>query len=55
MDEEEEEQYAMEEAEREWERNANGRYGERSRTNSFLDTAGGFIRTMSVTGESEIG
>ena len=51
MDAEEEGRYAMEEAEREWERNANSRRSTRSRTNSFLGTAGGFIRTMSMSGE----
>ena len=52
LEEEEEELYTMEEKEREWERNAhNARHSSRSRTGTFMDAAGGFIRTVSMSGK----
>jgi len=43
----------MEEAERDWERSAdNAKYSPRSRASSFLDAAGGFIRTVSMSGKA---
>lgn len=50
MDTEEEDRYAMEEAEREWEREALESQ-RRSQDSSFLNAAGSFIRTMSVSGD----
>lgn len=48
LDSDEEGQYAMEEAERQWEAQESQR---RSRlTSSFLNTAGSFIRTVSISG-----
>lgn len=50
VDTDEEGRYAMEEAEREWEKEALESQ-RRSRTSSFLNTAGSFIRNVSVSGE----
>lgn len=50
MDSEEEERYTTEEAEREWERKTHKRR-QRSRNNSFLDVAGDFVRSVSISGE----
>jgi hypothetical protein len=50
MDSDEEGRYSLEEAEREWEREAMEDQ-RRSRGSSFLDTAGSFFRTLSVSGE----
>ncbi len=50
MDTEEEGGYAAEDAERDWEHGALGRH-RRSRNSSFMDTAGNFLRTVSVSGD----
>ena len=50
MDSDEEGRYAIEEAEREWEREAMESQ-RRSRGSSFLNTAGNFIRTVSISGD----
>ena len=50
MDSDEEGRYAIEEAEREWEREAMESQ-RRSRQPSFLNTAGSFIRTVSASGD----
>ena len=50
MDSDEEGQYTIEEAERQWERDAQESM-RRSRTSSFLNTAGSFIRTVSISGD----
>ena len=50
MDTDEEGRYSLEEAEREWEREALESQ-RRSRNPSFLNTAGTFFRTLSVSGD----
>lgn len=50
MDTDEESRYAMEDAEREWEREAMESQ-RRSRNSSFLNAAGNLMRTVSVSGD----